>query len=114
MACIFCMIANKEIPSTIVYENDEIICFQDLKPVAPVHVLIVPKVYFDNILDMAASEKGAATMQAVLKAVPEIAKVCHVESGFRLINNCGEDGGQSVMHVHFHLIGGRVLGEKIL
>lgn len=114
MSCIFCMIANKEIPSTIVYENEEIICFQDLKPVAPVHVLIVPKTHFDNILDMAASEQGAATMQAVLKAVPEIARICQVDSGFRLINNCGEDGGQSVMHVHFHLIGGYKLGEKIL
>lgn len=114
MPCIFCMIANKEIPSAIVYENDEVICFKDLKPVAPVHVLIVPKKHFDDILDLSASKEGHETMTALLKAVSEVAKVTGVEEGFRLISNCREFGGQTVMHVHFHMIGGIRISEKLL
>jgi len=112
--CIFCMIANKEIPSDIVYENDDVICFKDVKPITPVHILIMPKRHFDDILDLSASEDGQKAMTAVLKAVPEVARITGVDSGFRLINNCRKDGGQTVMHVHFHLIGGIKLGEKML
>ena len=114
MSCIFCMIANKEIPSTIIYENDDVICFHDLKPVAPVHVLIVPKKHYDDILDLSASEDGAKTMEAILSAVSVVAGMTGVEEGFRLINNCRAFGGQTVMHVHFHLIGGIRIGEKLL
>ncbi len=112
--CIFCMIANKEIPSTVVYENDDVICINDLKPVAPVHVLIIPKKHFDDILDLSATQDGIEVMTAVLKAVPEVVRITGLETGFRLINNCREQGGQTVMHVHFHLIGGIKLGEKML
>ena len=112
--CIFCMIANKEIPSDIVYENDDVICFKDVKPITPVHILIMPKRHFDDILDLSASEEGRKAMTAVLKAIPEAARITGVESGFRLINNCRAEGGQTVMHVHFHLIGGIKLGEKML
>jgi len=114
MPCVFCMIAKKEIPSNVVYENDDVICFNDLKPITPVHVLIVPKKHFDDILDLSATQEGQQVMTAVLKAVPEVAGITGVESGFRLINNCREDGGQTVMHVHFHLIGGIKLGAKML
>jgi len=112
--CIFCMIANKEIPSTIVYENDDVICFKDVKPITPVHILIMPKKHFDDILDLSASEEGQKAMTAVLKAISEVARITGVESGFRLINNCRAEGGQTVMHAHFHLIGGIKLGEKML
>ncbi len=114
MPCIFCMIANKEIPSTVVYENDDVICFKDLKPITPVHVLIVPKKHFDDIIDLSVTEEGHQVMTAVLKAIPEVARITGVETGFRLINNCREFGGQTVMHVHFHLIGGLKLGAKMI
>lgn len=112
--CLFCKIANKEIPSTIVYENDDVICFNDIHPSAPVHVLIVPKKHFDSIMDLADSNEGKEAFQKVLLAVSEVARITGTEGGFRLINNCGEDGGQTVMHVHFHLLGGTKLSEKIL
>jgi len=112
--CIFCMIANKEIPSTVVYENDDVICINDLKPITPVHVLIIPKKHFDDILDLSETKDGIETMTAVLKAIPEVVRITGLEAGFRLINNCREQGGQTVMHVHFHLIGGIKLGEKML
>jgi len=108
------MIANKEIPSAIVYENDEVICFKDVKPITPVHILIMPKRHFNDILDLSSSEDGQKAMTAVLKAIAEVAGITGVESGFRLINNCRAEGGQTVMHVHFHLIGGIKLGEKML
>jgi histidine triad (HIT) family protein len=114
LMCIFCKIANKEIPSTIVYENDDVICFDDIHPSAPVHVLIVPKRHFDDIIDLSQSEDGAKSYKAILDAIPVIADIKGTRQGFRVINNCGEDGGQTVMHVHFHLLGGKKLNEKIL
>ena len=112
--CIFCKIIEKEIPSDIVYENDDVICFNDIHPAAPVHVLIVPKKHFDNVMDMALSEEGQYYSDVVLKAAAKVASIKQTQSGFRLINNCGEDGGQTVLHVHFHLLGGKKLNEKIL
>jgi len=114
MACIFCMIANKEIPSSVIYENDDVICFKDLKPVAPVHILIAPKKHYDDILDLASAEDGAETMSAIMSAISVVTELTGVEEGFRLINNCREFGGQTVMHVHFHLIGGMKISEKLL
>ena len=112
--CIFCKIANKEIPSTVVYENDDVICINDLNPKTPVHVLIIPKKHFDDIVDLAATEEGHGVMTTVLKAVPEVARIKGLDSGFRVINNCREFGGQSVMHVHFHVLGGVKLSEKMI
>lgn len=112
--CLFCKIINREIPSTIVYEDDALICFKDIHPVAPVHVLIVPKTHFDDILALSESVEGRKAYEDVLLALPKIVEITGMAEGFRLVNNCREDGGQSVMHVHFHLIGGRKLGEKIL
>jgi len=112
--CIFCKIAAKEIPSTVVYENEDVICINDLKPVTPVHVLIIPKKHFDDILDLSTTQEGIEAMTAVLKAIPEVVRITGLEKGFRLINNCREQGGQTVMHVHFHLIGGVRLGEKMI
>jgi len=115
-SCLFCKIANHEIKCSVVYENDDVICFNDIHPAAPVHVLIVPKTHFADILALAnAKEAGFDTMNAILLAIPHVAEICGVEKdGFRLINNCGINGGQSIAHVHFHLIGGISLGEKIL
>ncbi len=113
--CIFCRIADGSIPSAIVYQDDDVVAFRDIHPVAPVHVLIVPRKHVANLLDLAADPDGSRVAEAVLRAVPRVAAAAGVDrTGFRLINNCGEDGGQTIGHVHFHLIGGRSLGEKLL
>ncbi|MBP5654497.1 MAG: histidine triad nucleotide-binding protein [Clostridiales bacterium] len=111
--CIFCDIVEGKIPSTKVYEDESVIAIRDLNPQAPVHVLVIPRKHFDNIVDMAHNDDGAYSA-AVVDAIAEVAKIEGIEDGFRVINNCGEDGGQSVMHVHFHVLGGAKLGEKIL
>jgi histidine triad (HIT) family protein len=112
--CLFCDIIEGKIPSTKVYENDYVYCFDDIKPAAPVHTLVVPKKHFDDIRDMASSDEGALYMGKVIKAIDEVAKIKGLDKGFRVINNCGEDGGQTVMHVHYHVIGGIKLTEKMI
>ena len=113
--CIFCKIANKDIPSNIVFENDFIVAFEDLAPVAPVHILIVPKKHVASVMEIGMNtEEDFEYIKEVFKAAKEIAKLKGIdESGFRIINNCGEDAGQTVKHIHFHLIGGANLGELI-
>lgn len=113
--CIFCKIARKEIPSNTVYEDEHLIAFHDIAPQAPVHILIVPKLHYETLYAMTDSEKGQAALLKVMAALPAIVREAGlVDDGFRLINNCGKNAGQTVMHVHFHLIGGVALGEKIL
>lgn len=113
--CIFCKIVRGEIPSAKVYEDQDILAFNDIHPVAPVHVLIVPKKHVSDIMTLSEHEQRAQIMESVIRAVPAVAKAAGVAAtGFRLINNCGEEGGQTVMHLHFHLIGGRKLGEKLI
>jgi len=113
--CIFCKIIAGEIPSKMVYQDDDVVAFQDLHPVAPVHVLIVPRRHSGDILELAGSDAGQDDMVAVLKAAAQVAEISGVAAGgFRLINNCGQDGGQTIRHTHFHLIGGRPFGEKLL
>lgn len=113
--CLFCKIIRGEIPADIVYSNESVVAFRDIRPAAPVHVLIVPRKHVADIMKLAQEDGGSDLMQQILLAVPEVARRTGVDkSGFRLINNCGEEGGQTIMHVHFHLIGGRSLGEKLL
>ena len=103
--CIFCKIANKEIPSNFVYEDEQIVCFHDLEPQAPVHVLIIPKKHIASLDDAAAED--AQLLGHILVKVKEIAEILGLENGYRLVNNCGEDGMQTVKHIHFHLLGKR-------
>lgn len=111
--CIFCKIINKEIPSTIVYEDDIVIGFKDINPVAPVHILIVPKTHIANVNEI--NEENAEIITGIHLAAQKIAKQMDVyDKGYRLINNCGADAGQTVFHLHYHLIGGKNLGPKIL
>lgn len=113
--CIFCKIASGEIPARMVYEDEAVIAFHDLHPAAPTHILIVPRYHAEDVLALAADPQGPAVLASVLKAVPKVAAIAGVDqTGFRLINNCGQDGGQTIRHVHFHLIGGRRFGEKLL
>lgn len=107
--CLFCKIIAGEIPGDVVYENDRILAFRDINPQTPTHVLIVPKRHMDNILQC-----DGETAAALTDAVREIARQEGVaESGFRVIINCGRDGAQSVNHLHWHLMGGRKLAERM-
>lgn len=107
--CIFCKIASKDIPSTIVYEDEDILAFNDINPVAPVHILIIPKKHIPTITDI--SEGDAELIGRIHLAAGEIARRAGIfDEGFRLVNNCREGGGQVVFHLHFHLLGGKNLG----
>ena len=110
--CIFCKLANNE-NGNFVYDDENVVAFDDINPVAPVHVLIVPR---KHIKDISALEEGDEKyIVSITKAIKEVARKKGIlESGFRIINNCGIDAGQTVMHLHFHLIGGKSLGEKII
>lgn len=113
--CIFCKLAQGEIPATFIYEDEAVVAFHDLHPQAPVHVLIVPKTHVPDIDSLASHEAGEAILGQVLRAIPEVAERVGVrQSGYRLINNCGRDAGQTIDHVHFHLLGGKTLGAKIV
>lgn len=106
-SCIFCKIANKQTSSTLIFEDEDIIAFHDIAPVAPVHVLIVPKVHIKSITDV----KDLDIIKKIFQTAQKLAADLGVEKdGFRIVNNCGPNGGQTVDHLHFHLIGGRKLG----
>ncbi len=108
MDCIFCNIISGEIPSVKVYENEYVYAFNDISPVAPVHVLIIPKQHIASINDLTA--ENVNLISEVYLAAAEIAKQLGVaESGYRVVTNCGEAAGQTVHHIHFHLLGGRDL-----
>lgn len=113
--CVFCKIVKKEIPSTVVYEDDQLIAFHDLNPVAPVHVLIVPKRHIEDMNDFAKEDKNGELAAHMTRVIPLIAKELGVKrSGYRLISNCGPDAGQTVFHFHAHLLAGVNMGEKLL
>lgn len=108
MDCIFCKIANGEIPSNKVYEDDKVVAFYDLEPQAPVHVLIIPKEHIASADEI--NESNSALVAAVFEAAAKIAKELKLDNGYRIVNNCGECAGQTVKHIHFHLMGGRDFG----
>lgn len=110
--CIFCKIINKQIPSTIVYEDEEILAFRDIHPAAPVHILIIPKKHIKSIMELSLEDEKV--IGKIYSVIQQIAKQENIaQEGFRVIINCGENGGQEVGHLHFHLIGGKKLGTKI-
>ena len=106
--CIFCKIASGAIPSSKVYEDDEVFAFHDIHPAAPTHILVVPKQHVDNVLQAGAVP---GMLERVLQAASAIARQEGLDAkGFRLVVNTGSDGGQSVEHLHVHILGGRELG----
>lgn len=105
--CIFCKIADKEIPSKAVYEDDRILVFHDLQPQAPVHVLVIPKKHIASLDD--AQPEDAELIGYLMLKVKDVAKELGLENGYRLVNNCGVDGMQTVKHLHFHLLGKRMM-----
>jgi len=110
MDCIFCKIIAKEIPSDIVYEDESVLAFRDLHPLAPVHILIIPKVHVESMNDL----KDEALMGHMLGTAVKIAKDLKIsDGGYKLLIRTGRDGGQEVPHVHLHLLGGAKLKEEI-
>lgn len=107
MDCIFCKIIANEIPSAKVYEDENIFAFKDINPEAPVHVLVIPKAHIES-MDKITPENSAVVAK-IFEKIPHIAALAGAENGYRVISNCGEDAGQSVLHLHFHIIGGTKL-----
>ena len=110
--CLFCRIISGDIPSAQVYEDEYVCAFRDINPQAPVHVLVVPKAHIASAADVSA--ENSLYVARCFEAIAKIAAAEGLGNGYRVITNCGEDGGQSVMHLHFHLIGGVKLSEKII
>ena len=111
MDCLFCKIIAGEIPSSKVYEDALIYAFRDIAPQAPVHVLIVPKEHIPSVDGITA--ENAATVAHILEMIPKIAEGEGLKNGYRVVSNVGEDGCQSVKHLHFHLLGGKKLSEHM-
>lgn len=109
--CIFCKIAQGEIPSNKVYEDDSIIAIHDISPQTPVHVLFIPKEHI--CCANAITEDNSAVIAHIFTVIPKVAAELGLENGYRIVNNCGEEGCQSVMHLHFHLLGGKQLGVNM-
>ena len=105
-SCVFCKIVSGDIPSEKVYEDDDLLAFEDLSPAAPVHVLIIPKKHMATLRDIGEADREL--IGAIFVAANKIAvEKGLAEEGFRIVANCGENGGQTVFHVHYHLLGGR-------
>ena len=112
MDCIFCKILNGEIPSKKVYEDEFVYAFHDINPMAPVHVIVIPKEHIEssNMVD----ETNSINVAKVFEAIPRVAKELGLEDGYRVITNIGENGGQTVKHIHFHILGGTKLAGKLV
>lgn len=104
MDCLFCKIARGEIPSTKVFENDFVLGFRDIAPEAPVHIVLIPKKHYSNILEMPTDTN---IFNELVKAIKEISELEKLEEGFRIVNNCKDWGGQTVDHMHLHILGKR-------
>ena len=109
--CLFCKIVAGVIPSTKVYEDEQVLAFRDIAPQAPTHILVVPKAHIESA--DAVNSDNSRHVAAVFEAIPKVAAACGLTRGYRVITNVGEHGCQSVSHVHFHLLGGEQLPEKM-
>ena len=110
--CVFCRIVKGEIPSVKVYEDDMVLAFDDISPAAPVHVVIIPKRHIPTLVDVRLEEWPH--VNAMVAAAPHVARLKGVDQrGFRTVINCQQEGGQVVFHLHMHLLGGRIMGNKL-
>lgn len=113
MDCLFCKIIAGEIPSKKVYENDYVYAFHDINPVAPVHVIVIPKMHIESVNSI--DDTNSEYVKHIFEAIPKITEMLNIkEDGYRVITNIGENGGQTIKHLHFHIIGGTKLGEKLV
>ena len=111
MSCIFCQIAAGEIPSTKVYEDDSILAFRDINPMAPTHILVIPKAHFASVAEITPENSGVVAH--IFETIPVIAAQEGLDNGYRVVTNCGPDTGQSVGHLHFHILGGKELSLEM-
>lgn len=111
MNCLFCSIVKGEIPSTKVYEDEKILAFRDINPQAPTHILVIPKEHIASVDGVDSS--NSAVVAHIFETIPKIAAEEGLKNGYRVITNIGEDGAQSVKHLHFHILGGKKLSEKM-
>lgn len=111
MDCLFCKIVNGEIPSKKAYEDDKILAFFDIAPQAPVHIVIIPKVHIENMNGI--TMENSNIISHIFEVIPKIAAKNNLDNGYRVVSNCGSDGGQTVFHLHFHLMGGKALNTNM-
>ena len=111
MNCLFCKIIAGDIPSTKVYEDEKVLAFRDIAPQAPTHILVVPKAHIADCNGI--NEENAAVVAHIFTVIPQIAKAEGLENGYRVVSNCGEDAGQTVQHLHFHILGGKKLALEM-
>ena len=109
--CLFCKIVKGDIPSTKVYEDDLVYAFRDIAPQAPTHILVIPKAHIGSVAEITA--ENSSVVARIFEVIPQIAAAEGLEKGFRVVSNCGEHGCQSVKHLHFHILGGAQLAEKM-
>ena len=109
--CLFCKIIDGDIPSTKVYEDDLCYAFRDIAPQAPTHILIVPKAHIDSCNGITA--ENSAVVAHIFEVIPQLAKAENLEGGYRVVSNCGSDAGQTVFHLHFHVLGGKTLALEM-
>jgi len=105
--CLFCKIVAGEIPSTKVYEDDSILAFRDITPQAPTHILLIPKTHIPSVAGITAENSGVVAH--IFEVIPQIAEKEDLVNGYRVVSNCGADAGQTVPHLHFHILGGKTL-----
>ena len=111
MSCLFCKIVAGEIPSTKVYEDELVLAFRDIAPQAPTHILVIPKTHIPSVDGITAENSNIVAH--IFEVIPQIAKAEKLENGYRVVSNCGADAGQTVHHLHFHILGGKVLALEM-
>ena len=109
--CLFCKIIAGEIPSTKVYEDETVLAFRDIAPQAPTHILVIPKAHIGSVAEITAENSGVVAH--IFEVIPAIAKAEGLENGYRVVSNYGEDAGQTVHHLHFHILGGKKLALEM-
>ena len=109
--CLFCKIVAGEIPSTKVYEDELVLAFRDIAPQAPTHILVVPKTHIQDCNGITA--ENSAVVARIFEVIPQIAKAEGLVTGYRVVSNCGSDAGQTVSHLHFHILGGKPLALEM-
>ena len=109
--CLFCKIVKGDIPSTKVYEDELVLAFRDIAPMAPTHILVIPKAHIGSVAEVNA--ENAAVVAHIFTVIPRIAKEEGLENGYRVVSNCGSDAGQTVPHLHFHILGGKQLSTEM-
>lgn len=109
--CLFCKITGGEIPATKVYEDDSILAFRDIAPQAPTHILVIPKCHIPSVDGI--TPENSAVVARIFEVIPQIAREEGLTNGYRVVSNCGPDAGQTVNHLHFHILGGKALSTEM-